>query len=121
MHQASWWFVRIRRLCIFVFCLVGSASRAKPAFVVALVQGIAPFRSLRLRHAPPELTHSLVVKCFRRAHENVIATVSSIEPKRRRHLLEIAANIIGLFFRRAICTLGRPLDIYAMFIGAGKK
>src|SRR2546422_10702484 len=98
MHQTSWRFVRICRLCIFVFRLVSSASRAKPAFIVAFVQGIAPFRSLRLRHPPPELTHSFVMKRLRRAHEDVVTAVLSVEPKRGGHLLEIADDIIGLVF-----------------------
>src|SRR5437879_5584366 len=121
MHQASRRFVRIRRLCIFVFRLVGSASSAKPAFIVAFVQGLAPFRSLCLRYPTPELTYSCVMKRLRRAHEDVVTAVFSIEPKRRRHLLEIADNIIGLFFRRAIIALRCALDIYAMLIGTGKK
>src|SRR2546425_7357808 len=121
MHQASWGFVWIRRLCIFVFCLVGSASRAKPAFVMAFVQGIAPFRSFSLRHPTPELTHSLVMKRLRRAHEDVVTAVFSIEPKRCGHLLEITDHIIGLFFRRAFVALGSALDVDAVLVGASKK
>src|SRR2546430_8916287 len=49
--------------------------------------------------------YSCVMKRLRRAHEDVVTTVFSIEPKRRRHLFEIADHIIGLFFRRAIIAL----------------
>src|SRR5436309_273263 len=121
MHQASRGFVCIRRLCIFVFRLVSSAGRAKPAFVMAFVQSVAPFRSLRLCHAPPELTHSFVMKRLRRAHENVITTMFSIETKRGCHLLEIADDIIGLFLWRAIVALRGALDVNPVFVGAGKK
>src|SRR3989442_5729231 len=121
MHQASWGFVRIRRLRIFIFCLVGSASRAKPAFVVAFVQGIAPFRSLGLRHSPPEFTHSFVMKRLSRAHEDVIATMLCVQTKRGGHLLEIADDVIGLFFGSAIMALGGALDVYPVLVGAGKK
>src|SRR5437588_8426647 len=121
MHQAGRRFVGIRRLCIFVFRLVGSASRAKPAFVVAFVQGVAPLRSLRLSHAPPELTDSFAMKRLRRTHEDVITAVFGIEPKRRRHLLEIADDIIGLFFRRAIVALRGALDVDPVLVGTGKK
>src|SRR5437588_2932699 len=113
MHQASWWFVGICGLRIFVFRLVGRASRTKPAFVVALVQGIAPFRSLRLRHPTPELTHAFVMKRLRGAHEDVVTAVFGIEPKRSSHLLEIADNIIGLFLGRAIIALRGTFDVYA--------
>src|SRR5881396_4154632 len=121
MHQASWGFVRIRRLCIFVFCLVGSASRAKPAFVVAFVQGIAPFRSLGLRHSPPEFTHSFVMKRLSRAHEDVVTAMLCVQTKRGCHLLEIADDIIGLFLWRAIVALRGALDVNRVLVGAGKK
>src|SRR5437762_13612872 len=121
MHQASWGFVRIRRLCIFVFCLVGSASRAEPAFVVAFVQGVAPFRSLGLRHSPPEFTHSFIMKRLRRAHENVVTTVFSIETKRGCHLLEIADDIIGLLLWRAIVALRGGRDGNPVFVGPGEN
>src|SRR2546422_328407 len=121
MHQASWGVVLIQRLCILVFRLVGSAGRAKPAFVMAFVQSVAPFRSLGLRHAPPELTHAFVMKRLRGAHEDVVTTVFSIETKRRGHLLEIADDVIGLFFGSAIMALGGALDVNPVLVGAGKK
>ncbi len=61
------------------------------------------------------------MKRLRRAHEDVVTTVFSVEPKRGSHLLEIADNVISLFFRRAIITLRCALDVDPVLIGAGKK
>src|SRR5437588_8923587 len=61
------------------------------------------------------------MKRLRRTHEDVITAVFGIEPKRRRHLLEIADDIIGLFFWRAIVALRGALDVDPVLVGAGKK
>src|SRR5947207_11805533 len=61
------------------------------------------------------------MKRVSRAHEDVITAMLRVQTKRGCHLLEIADNIIGLFFRRTIIALRCALDIYAMLIGTGKK
>src|SRR5438477_10469799 len=61
------------------------------------------------------------MKWISRAHEDVIAAVGGIQPKRIGHLLEIADDVIGLLLRRAIVLLRRALDIDAVLVGAGEK
>ena len=55
------------------------------------------------------------------AHEDVVAAVFGIQTKLARHLLEIADDVIGLFFRRASGFLCRALDVDAVFVSAGQE
>ena len=61
------------------------------------------------------------MKRVSRPHEDVEATMRRVEAKRRSHSLEVANHVVGLFFRRAVISLGSALDIDAMLVRAGKK
>src|SRR5437660_1502885 len=86
-----------------------------------LVQSVAAFRRLCFSDPTPEFAHALVMKRLGRAHENVIAAVLGIETKRRRHLFEVANDVIGLLLRCAVVPCGRARDVYAMLVSAGKE
>src|SRR5262249_25470611 len=68
-----------------------------------------------------QFADAFVMKGLSRAHENVIATVRGVQTKRRRHLGEIADDVIGLFLWGALIFLRRALDIDAVFVRPGKK
>src|SRR2546423_4241758 len=61
------------------------------------------------------------MKWISSAHEDVMAAMGCIQPKRVCHLLEIADDVIGLFLRSAIVLLRGALNIDAVFVGAGEK
>src|ERR1700730_5980211 len=102
MDQTGRRFVRIRRLYIFILRFVSRASRAKPAFIVTFVEGVTALGGFRFGHATPELTYSFTMEWISRAHEDVVATVLSIEAEGCGHLLVIADDVVRLFLRSAL-------------------
>ena len=61
------------------------------------------------------------MKRFGGAHENVVAAVFGVEAKLRSHALEIIDHVISLLLRRSAAAFGSALDVYTMFISAGKE
>src|SRR6185436_20945719 len=104
---------------ILVFGLIGSAGCAEPALVVSLVNGAVAFWRLRFRSAAPQFTDAFIVKRLSGPHEDIVAAVFSIKSKLGSHLLEVADDIIGLFFGRASSTLSSALDVDAVLVGSG--
>ena len=88
---------------------------------MTFIKRVVSLRRLRLRDASPKLAGAFIVKRIRRPHEDVIAAMRSIQPKRRRHLREIADDVVGLFFRRPIIFLSSTFDVDAVLICAGEK
>ena len=121
MDQTGRRVVRVGRLRVFVFGFVARTGSAKPAFVVALVERVVAFRRFRFRHAAPQLTDTFVVKRLCGAHEDVETTVRGVEAKGGGHPLEITNDVISLFFRGAIISLGGALDVDAVLVGSGEK
>ena len=81
-------YVEAFRNIIFVFGFVLGARSTEPAFVIALIDGVVPFRCLVFRYLAPKVLNALVMKRLGRTHEDVVTAVLGIQAKFGKHPLQ---------------------------------
>src|SRR6185436_18599389 len=89
--------------------------------VVTLVNRVVALWSLCVRDSTPELADAFVMKRLGGAHEDIVATVRSVEGKLTRHLVVITNDVVGLLFRCTAGFLRSAFDVDAVFVGAGQE